>query len=148
MDIIQLAIRRPIAVVAAVIMVILFGIASLSSIPIQLSPDITKPVLIIVTQWPGAAPAEVEREIINEQEEALAGLSGLSRITSRAETSRGRIELEFEIGTDMDKALLLVSNRLDRVRSYPDEALEPKLRRSGEDDDRIAWFHMSRMKGK
>ena len=147
MDIIQLAIRRPIAVVAAVIMVILFGIASLSSIPIQLSPDITKPVLTIVTQWPGAAPAEVEREIINEQEEALAGLSGLSRITSRAETSRGRIELEFEIGTDMDKALLLVSNRLDRVRSYPDEALEPKLRRSGEDDDRIAWFHMSRMKG-
>ena len=107
MDIIQLAIRRPIAVVAAVIMVILFGIASLSSIPIQLSPDITKPVLTIVTQWPGAAPAEVEREIINEQEEALAGLSGLSRITSRAETSRGRIELEFEIGTDMDKALLL-----------------------------------------
>ena len=147
MDIIQLAIRRPMAVVAAVIMVVLFGVASLSSIPIQLSPDITKPVITIVTQWPGAAPAEVEREIINEQEETLTGLSGLSRITSRAETSRGRIELEFEVGTDMDKALLLVSNRLDRVRDYPDEALEPRLRRSGEDDDRIAWFHMSRMEG-
>ena len=143
MDIIQLAIKRPMAVIAAVIIIMLFGVSALFSIPIQLSPDVAKPVITIRTHWPGAAPAEVEREIVNEQEEELAGLPGLSRITSRAETARGRIELEFELGTDMDKAMLLVSNRLDRVRGYPDEALEPRLRRSGEDDDRIAWFHMT-----
>ena len=144
MDIIHLAIKRPMAVIAAVIIILLFGVSALFSIPIQLSPDVAKPVITIRTHWPGAAPAEVEREIVNEQEEELAGLPGLTRITSRAETARGRIELEFEIGTDMDKAMLLVSNRLDRVRGYPDEALEPRLRRSGEDDDRIAWFHMTR----
>ncbi|HAT35270.1 MAG TPA: AcrB/AcrD/AcrF family protein [Rhodospirillaceae bacterium] len=147
MDLIQLAIKRPMAVIAAVIVIILFGIAALYSIPIQLSPDVAKPVITIRTHWPGAAPAEVEREIVNEQEEELAGLPGLSRITSRAETARGRIELEFEIGTNMDKAMLLVSNRLDRVRGYPDEALEPRIRRSGEDDDRIAWFHITKAAG-
>ncbi|MDA0656354.1 MAG: efflux RND transporter permease subunit, partial [Proteobacteria bacterium] len=144
MNLIQLAIKRPMAVIAAVIIIILFGVNALYSIPIQLSPDVAQPVITIRTAWPGAAPAEVEREIVNEQEEELAGLPGLTRITSRAETARGRIELEFAIGTDMDKALLLVANRLDRVRGYPDEAREPTLRRSGEDDDRIAWFHMTR----
>ena len=144
MDPIRLAIERPIAVIAAVLMAVLFGALALTTIPIQLIPDVRKPVIEIRTTWPGAAPAEVEREIVNEQEDVLKGLVGLESIISRSETGSAIVTLEFAIGTNMDRALLLVSNRLDRVGSYPDEANEPTLETSGSDDNPIAWIILKR----
>jgi len=147
MDLIRLAIDRPIAVVSAVLMALLFGLVALTSIPIQLTPDVRKPVITIETQWPGAAPAEVEREIINEQEEVLRGLSGVEKMTSRSQDGQGDVTLEFKIGQDMDRALLLVANRLDRVSNYPDEADEPTLDTAGTEDNPIAWFIITREDG-
>ncbi|MDJ0951948.1 MAG: efflux RND transporter permease subunit [Alphaproteobacteria bacterium] len=147
MNLIKIAIERPIAVVAAVLMCVMFGLVALETIPIQLAPDVDRPVITVATNWPGAAPAEIEREIINEQEEHLAGLENLTEITSRAETGRARITLEFNVGTDMDKALLLTANRLDRVAGYPDEADEPTLDTAGSDDNPIAWFIVRRAEG-
>ena len=147
MDPIRLAIERPVAVVAAVLMAVMFGVLALTTIPIQLTPDVRKPVIEIRTNWPGAAPAEVEREIVNEQEDVLKGLEGLDSITSRSQTGRGSITLEFAIGTNMDRALLLVSNRLDRVTAYPDEASQPTLDTSGSDDNPIAWIMLQREAG-
>ncbi len=147
MDPIKLAIERPIAVVAAVMMAVLFGVLALARIPIQLIPDVRKPVIQIETLWAGAAPAEIEREIVNRQEEELKGLDGLATMLSTSDTGRARITLEFAIGTNMDRALLLVSNRLDRVTGYPDEASEPTLRTSGSDDNPIAWIILKRAPG-
>ncbi|MEZ5930584.1 MAG: efflux RND transporter permease subunit [Alphaproteobacteria bacterium] len=147
MNLIKIAIERPIAVIAAVLMAVLFGLVALTTIPIQLTPDVRKPVITIETRWPGAAPAEVEREIINEQEEVLRGLQGVEKMTSRSQDGQGDITLEFQIGQDMDRALLLVANRLDRVSSYPDEADEPTLDTSGTEDNPIAWFIVTREAG-
>ena len=69
MNLIRLAIERPIAIVSGVLMIVLFGLVALRTIPIQLAPDVAKPVISVSTAWPGAAPAEVEREIVNRQEE-------------------------------------------------------------------------------
>ena len=147
MDPIRLSIERPIAVIAAVLMAVLFGALALTRIPIQLIPDVRKPVIEIETTWAGAAPAEIEREIVNRQEEELKGLDGLETMISTSETGRGRVTLEFGIGTNMDRALLLVSNRLDRVTGYPDEANEPTLKTSGSDDNPIAWIILKRALG-
>ncbi|MFK7869675.1 MAG: efflux RND transporter permease subunit [Roseobacter sp.] len=147
MDFIRFAIDRPVAVVAAVIMAVLFGILAVSRIPIQLAPDVRKPIVSIETAWPGAAPSEVEREIVNRQEEALRGLEGLDLMTSRSRSGEAEITLEFGIGTDMGQALLLVSNRLDRVGDYPDEAGEPALDTSGSDDSPIAWVVLKAQEG-
>jgi HAE1 family hydrophobic/amphiphilic exporter-1 len=147
MDIIRFAIDRPVAVIAAVIMAVLFGLIAVSRIPIQLAPDVRKPVVVITTNWPGAAPSEVEREIINPQEEALRGLDGLEIMTSRARTGEAEVTLEFGVGTDMSQSLLLVSNRLDRVGDYPDEAGEPTLDTSGSDDSPIAWVLLTAKEG-
>lgn len=147
MNLIKLSIERPIAVISAVLMMVMFGIVALQTIPIQLIPDVNRPVISIRTLWPGAAPAEVEREITNRQEEVLKGIGGLKSIESRSEQGRSRITLEFDIDTRMDKALLLVSNRLDRVTGYPDEANEPSLRLAGANDSAIAWFIITRLKG-
>jgi len=147
MNLIKAAIDRPIAVVAAVMLVVLFGLVALKSIPIQLAPDVNRPVITVTTNWFGAAPAEVERELLNPQEEELAGIQGLTSITGNAEQGRARITLEFRIGTNMDRALLLVANRLDRVSEYPDEADQPTLDTAGSEDNAIAWFIFTRLPG-
>ena len=147
MNLIQTAIRRPIAIVAAVLMVVMFGLLALRSIPIQLAPDVRRPVITITTQWAGGAPVEVEREIVNRQEEVLKGLEGLIQIESRAQDGRARITLEFRVGQNMDRALLLVANRLDRVNGYPEEVDEPTLRTAGSEDQSIAWFMLTRAEG-
>lgn len=144
MNLIRIAIDRPIAVMAAVLMVIMFGLVALNTIPIQLTPDVRKPVISIRTNWAGAAPAEVEREIVNRQEEVLRGLEGLDVMSSRSRDGRGSIKLEFAITQDMDKALLLVANRLDRVGDYPSEANQPTLDTAGSEDRPIAWFSLTR----
>ncbi len=144
MNLIRLAIERPVAIIAAVLMVILFGLVALQSIPIQLIPDVRKPIISLRTNWPGAAPAEIEREIVNRQEEVLRGIEGLDDMISSSEDGRGTITLEFRIGQNMERALLLVANRLDRVNGYPAEASEPTMRTSSSDDNAIAWFVLIR----
>lgn len=147
MNLIRLSIERPIAVISAVLMTLMFGWVALQTIPIQLTPDVNRPQITIRTIWPGAAPAEMEREITNRQEEELKGVSGLSSIESRSEQGRATITLEFDIGINMDRSLLLVANRLDRVTGYPEEADEPTLRTAGAEDQAIAWFIVTRKPG-
>ncbi|MEM7630411.1 MAG: efflux RND transporter permease subunit [Pseudomonadota bacterium] len=147
MNPIRLAIERPIAILAIVIMAVLFGLIAVTRIPIQLAPDVRKPIIVITTSWPGAAPAEVEREIVNPQEEAMRGLDGLEIMTSRSRSGEAEVTLEFSVGTDMSQSLLLVSNRLDRVGDYPDEAGEPSLDTSGADDSPIAWILLTAAEG-
>ena len=142
---ISVSIIRPIAVIAAVRMIVMFGGVALQSIPIQLTPDVNQPVITITTQWPGAAPAEVEREIVNRQEKQLKGIEGIESIVSKSETGRARVTLEFGVGQDMTKALLLVSNRLDRVGNYPTEVDEPTLNTAGSEDNAIAWLILRKL---
>ena len=147
MDLIRQAIDRPIAVIAAVLMVVMFGLLALQLIPIQLTPDVQRPILTVQTNWRGAAPAEVEREITNRQEEALKGLEGMVRMLSRSEDGRARITLEFGVDQNMDKAILLVATRLDRVTGYPAEADKPTLRTSSSNDNAIGWYIVTRLDG-
>lgn len=147
MILIRQAIARPAAVCAGVFLIVLFGYVGLQKIPIQLVPDVDRPVIVVETQWPGAAPAEVEREIINKQEEQLKGVKGVESMEARARTGRAQITLEFGVGQDIDQALIQVANRLDRVSGYPDEADEPTLETSGSEDNPIAWFVLKRKPG-
>ncbi|MBI1386259.1 MAG: MMPL family transporter [Rhizobiales bacterium] len=147
MDLIRASIERPVAVLSVVLMAVLFGLLALTRIPIQLTPDVRKPVIEVTTLWGGAAPAEVERELINKQEDELRGLEGLEEMSSRAQTGRGQVTLEFAIGTNMDRALLLVANQLNRVSSYPEEADRPTFKTSGAEDNPIAWMVLKRQPG-
>ncbi len=147
MNPIRLSIERPMAVVALVLMILLFGYVALQRIPIQMAPDVRQPVIIVTTAWRGAAPAEVEREILTAQEDELKGLEGVNRMLSEASHGQGKITLEFSPGVNFDRALLLVANRLDRVTGYPEEAEEPTLGTSGTEDNAIAWFVFTREMG-
>ena len=78
------AIERPVAVMAIMLLIVLFGIVALRTIPIQLSPDIEKPIYQIRVSWPGAAPEDVDREIVSRLETELSNLAGVEEILSRS----------------------------------------------------------------
>ena len=143
MPLIQLAIKRPTAVIAVVFMTLLGGVVALINIPIQLTPDTRKPLLTIFTSWPGASSLEVEREVTNRQEDALRGIEGLDVVESASRDSGNRLRLEFDIKTNMDRALMLVSNRLSNVNGIPSDVREPRIRTRDAEDNPIAWFSVT-----
>jgi HAE1 family hydrophobic/amphiphilic exporter-1 len=140
MNVIQSAIRYPVTTTVGVLFIILFGAVSLLRLPIQLTPDVTKEEITVDTRWTGASSHEIEREIIEEQEEQLKGVQGLERMFSESSFGSGKIVLRFPAGTNLDASLLLVSNRLNQVKEYPDETDEPVLSSADSSGVAVAWF--------
>lgn len=141
MSFIRFCIARPVTVIVGAIIVVLAGLLSFSAVPIQLTPNIDQTSITVRTRWEGASPLEIEREIIDEQEERLRGVSNLTKMRSVSLQDEGVITLEFAIGTDKDVALREVSDRLREVPEYPENVDEPVVR-TGDDRDRdyIAWI--------
>lgn len=139
MDIIRFSIRNPVKVVVGVILTVLLGLIALNYIPIQLTPDVERPVITVSTKWPGRSPEEIEKSILIEQEEKLKTVQGLWKMVSSADLGRGFITLEFDIGVDISRALQEVANTLDEVPNYPDEVDRPVIRASDSaSDDSVA----------
>ena len=147
MQIIDQTVRRPVATMAGVLIVLLLGWIALTSIPIQLTPDVRKPLIIIETDWRGGSPAEIEREIVNRQEEALKGLEGLERMESRSRQGSSQILLTFAPSASREQSILLINNRLSQVSGTPEEAEEPRIITRDTDDNPIAWFTVTPKQG-
>ncbi len=137
----KVALSNPVAVIVACILVVIFGMISLFRLPIQMTPDITRPEITIITSWRASAPNEIESEIIEPQEDVLRSVPSLLKLESTSSYGRGSINLEFAIGTDMNRALIEVMNRLNQVPRYPVDADEPVIRVGGNRFAKvIAWF--------
>ena len=134
------ALDNPVAALVAALLLLLFGLLSLERLPVQLTPEVERPEITITTGWRNAAPEEVEAEILEPQERALRGTPGMTEMLSRAQRGRGRVTLSFRTGTDMQRALVDVLNRLNRVGGYPVDVDEPQLSTIGARNRPIAWF--------
>lgn len=133
-------VRAPVKVAVGVILLTMFGIIAIYRMPIQLIPEVQKPSLSIDTTWPGASPQDVEREIVQEQEEQLQSVEGVTKMTSESMHSMSKITLEFPVGTDLNAMLTKVITRLNQVRELPPDADEPVITTSNASDSPIAWF--------
>ena len=148
MKLVDASIKRPVSVVVGVLFVALFGLISLYRIPVQLTPDVDRPVVNVSTFWAGASPEEVEQEIVQRQEEQLKSLEGLVKMTSESQDSRGNVVLEFNVGINPDAVLLKVSNRLNQVTGYPLDAERPVLSAGGNANTRaITWLILDTVPG-
>lgn len=147
MKLVDTAIKKPVTVTVGVILLVLFGLISLFRIPIQLTPNVDLPEISVETRWRGASPLEVEREIVDIQEEELKNLEGLDEIKSESRDGMAYINLMFEIGTNIDEALLRVSNKLDQVKKYPDNAEKPLIKSGGRHENAIAWMILRSLDG-
>ena len=140
MQLTKLSLGNPVAVVVAVLLAIIFGLLSRDRLPIQLTPEVETPEITINTRWRAAAPQEVEAEIIEPQEKVFRGLPGMTELLSQAKQGEGSVTITFAVGTNLERALLEVLNRLNRVPRYPDDAEEPVISTIGGDSRPIAWF--------
>jgi len=148
MTLTRLALSNPVAVVVACILITIFGLISLFRLPIQMTPDIARPEISVWTPWRASAPNEIESEIIEPQEDVLRSIPGLLRMQSAANYGTGSINLQFEIGTDMNRALIEVMNRLNQVPRYPVDADEPVISLGGDNFDKvIAWWAITAKPG-
>ena len=95
--IIKQAIDKPIAVIALIFLSVLFGYVALQNIPIQMTPDIEKPIYQVRVNWPGASPADVDREIVNRLEQDLSSLNGIEELSSQSRTGRATITLTLSL---------------------------------------------------
>ena len=143
MQLIDAFVRNPVKVLVGMLLVALFGFVSVTEMPMQLTPEVQTPTITVETRWPGASPQEIEQQIILEQEEYLKGVEGVTKMTSESADSLGKITLEFLVGTNMDRALLLVNARLQQVPSYPEDADQPVITTANSSDRPIAWFILS-----
>lgn len=139
MNIVEFGLRNPVSVAVGVILVLTFGLIGLNKLPVQLTPDVETPQITVQTSWGGATPYEIEKEIIEKQEEALKGLQGLTKMESASYNNFGEITLSFVIGTNLDDALLRVSNKMNEVSGYPETADEPVIESSGANSSPVIW---------
>ncbi|MCX7409992.1 MAG: efflux RND transporter permease subunit [Planctomycetales bacterium] len=140
MSLVEAFVANPVKVTVGVLLVSLFGIISLFSMPMQLTPEVQTPTLTVMTRWPGGSPQEVEQEIVREQEEMLKSVEGITKLSSTSADSSGTITLEFAVGTNMEEALLKVNSRLQQVSAYPENADQPIITTSNSSNSPIAWF--------
>ena len=127
MHFIEACVANPVKVAVGALLLMLFGTIALVRMPMQLIPEVQTPTITVETRWPGASPQEVEREIVQEQEEQLKSVEGVQKMTSESMDSLARITLEFFVGANMEETLLKVNSRLQQVREYPEEADEPVI---------------------
>ncbi|KLV11604.1 AcrB/AcrD/AcrF family protein [Photobacterium ganghwense] len=140
------AIARPAVIAVAVALTVLFGLLSIRTLPIQLFPDITRPQLAITVYWHAAAAEEMESEVAEPLEQVLQGLSGNKHIFTEAGNGRVEIGLEFELGTDMEKAMIEVISRINQASNLPGDIDGPFLH-SGSSNDTLTSLFLQQLPG-
>ena len=140
MSLINSSIRFPVTVIVGVLIAIIGGFVALRNVPIQLTPEVKRPIISVTTNWFGASPEEVEKEIVDKQEEYLKSVEGLLEMNSTSSDGQGVVTLEFIVGTDMTAALVKVTNKLNEVPEYPDDADRPIVTTSSRFEGAIGWF--------
>lgn len=124
----RISIRRPVTVAMIFMGAVVFGMKSYQELALNLMPDLSYPTLTVRSEYPEAAPEEVESFVSRPLEEALSTVSNLVEIRSVSSAGLSEIVLEFWWGTDMDLVSLDVREKMDRV-FLPEEVNRPTILR-------------------
>ena len=124
----KFSVKKPFTVLVAVIMVLMLGFVALTKMQTNLLPDVSTPYLMVVTVYPGASPERVESEVSDVMENALGTVSGVETITATSAENYNLLLMQFNEGTDMNSALVKVSNKIDQTTSsLPSSCLTPSI---------------------
>ncbi|MDL2247898.1 efflux RND transporter permease subunit, partial [Bacteroides sp. OttesenSCG-928-J23] len=126
MSIYEGAVKKPIMTSLCFVAVVIFGIFSLSKLPVDLLPDIETNTIMVMTSYPGASASDIENNVSRPLENVLNTVSNLKHISSRSAENLSLLTLEFEYGYDIDVLTNDVRDKLDMVNSaLPDDAETP-----------------------
>ncbi len=122
------SVRKPIAVTAFVLALLLFGVKEFLTLGVDSFPRVEVPFITIVTVDPGSTPEEIEKGVARKLEDALTSLDGLKHMTTVCRDSVVQILLEFDPDVDLDVAAFDVREKVDTVRAdLPSTAEDPKI---------------------
>ena len=141
-SLVEFATRRRVTIFMMTLTLVLFGVIGLGSLKVNLLPDLSYPTLTVRTDYPGAAPSEVETLISQPAEEALGVVKGLRKLKSISRTGQSDVVLEFAWGTDMDQASLDVRDKMESLQ-FPLDAKPPVLLRFNPSTQPIMRLAMS-----
>ncbi|HYC02770.1 MAG TPA: efflux RND transporter permease subunit [Azospirillaceae bacterium] len=135
------SIRHPVPPVVLFIILTLAGLVSFGSMSITSDPDIDFPIVTVGVSRPGAAPSELEMQVTKKIEDAVSGITGISRVNSNISDGFSNTTLEFKIGYDTDRAVSDVRDAVARVRSdLPQDIYEPQVTRIDVTGDPILYY--------
>ncbi|NCA10801.1 efflux RND transporter permease subunit [bacterium] len=140
MNVVAACVANPVKVAVGVVLVTMFGILAIVTMPVQLTPEVEVPTISVEARWNGASPQEVERELVQPLEEQLRSVEGLVKLSSDSSDSVGTVGLEFAVGTDMSETLVKVNTRVQQMRDWPVDAYRPVIRTSSVNDRPVAWL--------
>ncbi len=122
----NLSTSRPITFLMLFIAILAVGVVSLSSISIDLYPDIDFPTVTVVTTYEGVSPEDIETLITKPIEESVASVEDVDEVSSASREGLSVVTVKFKWGKDMDIASLDVREAVDFVKPYlPDDSDEP-----------------------
>ncbi|GHV84927.1 multidrug ABC transporter [Spirochaetia bacterium] len=117
MSVAKTVVGRPTTIFIIFCLFIGLGFFALINLRIDLYPEINPPYLLVITQYPGAGPEEVERTVVRPLEAALSSVSSLEKVTSTSSKGSGTVVMQFTYGTDLSDAANSVRDSLERVRT-------------------------------
>ena len=135
------AIRHPVSPVVLFVVLLFMGLVAFVRLPVTLNPDVAFPLVHVNVSQPGAAPQEIETQVIQKIEGSVAGVGNIHNITSLALEGTASTWIEFQIGTPIDRAVADVRDAVAKVRSQlPNGIQEPIVQRVDVDGGPIAYY--------
>jgi multidrug efflux pump len=144
MKISEVSVKRPVFAAVVSLMLVILGVLAALRLPVRELPDVEAPIVSIDTNYLGASADVVETKITQVIEERVAGLEGITKITSQSTDGRSSINLEFDPGRSVDEAANDVRDRVARVvGNLPPEADPPEVGKVDFGADPIIWLALS-----
>jgi HAE1 family hydrophobic/amphiphilic exporter-1 len=126
MNIARFSVSRPVAVTMRIASLVLLGLVCLTKLPVDLLPRVSLPTLAVITQWPNAAPAEIETQITRPIEQAVSSASNIYQVSSTSSQGSSVVRVQFNYGTDIGQSAIDVLQQVERARQgFPND---PTLR--------------------
>jgi multidrug efflux pump len=140
----QVCIDRPVLATVMSLVILLFGLISLTRLQNRELPAIDPPVVSITTVFPGAAAEVVETSVTDPLEDQVIGIEGVKHVTSISREQVSMISIEFELARDLEAAANDVRDRVARARkSLPDEVEDPVVAKRDSDARPVIWLALS-----
>jgi len=127
MNLTALSIRRPSLIIVVFAVLTFMGIASYFSLPIELVPKFSPPVVTIITIYPGASPGEVENTVSKPIEDAISSLEGIDQIQVGSQENSSFIAVEFDQSVDLDKAVQEMQRKINQLQALLPKEVRPPI---------------------
>ena len=135
------AIRHPVTPIVLFVVLFFLGIVSFIRLPINLDPDISFPAVQVTVAQPGAAPAEMETQIAQKVEGSISSVGNVRNITTYIVEGQVGINVLFQIGTPIDRAVADVRDAVSKVRNdLPSGIMEPIVQRIDVTGNAIVYY--------